>query len=148
MTGGETTLRSWREHPGDAEATITTLAGVNTADWEQGVFEVIHHGGAELLGVRGKVAEHVDHEFPQWGYILVLRVGAASLVQRGMSPCALAVGDIVEFRADRRHRLVQGPRSALIWAPIDSAERMEPEDVRNRFHDLITNPQTRISQTG
>lgn len=91
----------------------------------------IHHFVA-----RGKIAEHVDGDFPPWSYILVVQCQDAVFVQRGCPPIALATGDIIEFRNDQRHRLEQHKDHHLLWMAIDSDERVDLRKLSSMFINM------------
>lgn len=96
------------------------------SDWESGTIQVIEHHRQQLLAAHGRIAEHVDADFPPWSYLLVLTAPVgATLHLRGHEPLVLVPGMLVEFNSHIRHRLVQKPREDTIWCPLDPPERIE-----------------------
>ncbi|MFZ3482046.1 hypothetical protein [Sphingomonas sp. 3-13AW] len=113
------------------------VATCDRSTWESGTIQVIQHGPKQLLAAHGRIAEHIDDDFPPWSYLLILAApSAATLHVRQHAPVVLTPGMLIEFNSHVRHRLVQRPREDAIWCPIDSKDRLNLDEAFARIAEI------------
>ncbi len=110
------------------------VASCDRSEWDPGLIQVVTREGHDMLAARGRIAEHVDADFPQWSYLLIVETPvSATLCLRGHQPLALMPGLLVEFDAHLRHRLIQKRREDTLWCPIDSHDRLDLDEAHSRM---------------